>query len=204
MDLASRCASRAWAAFVLGSLSGLLSFQHAATASAAVSAEDALGLCQIEMIPKDIRSTLERRFSGWKVQDPFNLLPQTRQKWATVAPLACPGIATGHFEDSHSVSYALLLVPVDRSANGYKVAVFTAPPGQDFFGFKLLDQGVINASSYFIHSVTIDRVFDKDLKKRFRPKSGDAVLMAVVDDKASAQNVFFWTGESYDHAQVDY
>jgi hypothetical protein len=204
MDFASPRAPRVWAAFVLGSLSGLLSFQHATSASAAVSAEDALGLCQIETIPKDIRGTLERRFYGWKVQDSFNLLPQTRQKWATVAPLACPGIATGHFEDSHSVSYALLLVPADRSANGYKVVVFSAPVGQDFFGFKVLDQGVINASSYFIHSVAIDRVFDKDLKKQFRPKTGDAVLMAVVDDKTSAQNVFFWTGEAYDHAQVDY
>jgi hypothetical protein len=204
MDFASRRASRAWAAFVLSLSSGLFCFQHAAPASAAVSADDALGLCEIEMIPKDIRGTLERRFSGWKVQDSTNLLPQTRQKWATVAPLACPGIASGHFEDSRSISYALLLVPVDRGTNGYKVVVFSAPAGQDFFGFKMLDQGVINASSYFIHSVAIDRVFDKDLKKRFRPKSGDAVLMAVVDDKSSAQNVFFWTGESYDHAQVDY
>src|SRR5881394_2034488 len=123
MDFASRRASRARCALVLSLLSGLSFFQHASFATAAVDADDALGLCQVETIPKDIRDTLERRFYGWKVQESSNLLAQARQKWASIAPLACPGIATGHFEESRSVAYALLLVPVDRSANGYKFVV---------------------------------------------------------------------------------
>src|SRR5712672_3640368 len=102
MDLASLRASNARYAIVLSLLSGLSFFQHASFASAAVDADDALRLCQIDTIPKDIRATLERRFYGWKVQDSSNLLPRVRQKWASLAPLACPGIATGHFEDSHS------------------------------------------------------------------------------------------------------
>jgi len=189
---------------MLSLLSGLSFFQHASLASAAVDADDALGLCQIEMIPKDIRDTLERRFYGWKVQDSSNLLPKTRQKWTTLAPLACPGIASGHFEDTRSVSYALLLVPADRGANGYRIVVFSAPSGQSFFGFKMLDQGTTNASTYFIHAVAVDRVFDSALKKKYRPKYNDGLLMSAVDDKGTTQNVYYWTGESYDHAQVDY
>lgn len=54
---------------VLGLLSGLSCFQYASFAAAAVDSDDALGLCQIETIPKDIRGTLERRFYGWKVQE---------------------------------------------------------------------------------------------------------------------------------------
>lgn len=204
MDFASLRASNARYALVLSLLSGLSFFQHASFAAAAVDADDALDLCQIETVPKDIRATLERRFYGWKVQDSTNLLPKARQKWAAIAPLACPGMAAGHFEDSRSVSYALLLVPIDRSANGYKFVVFSAPSGQSFYGFKMLDQGPINASAFFIHSVAVDRVFDSDLRKKFRPKGSDAIMLAAIDDKTSAQNVFFWTNESYDHAQVDF
>jgi hypothetical protein len=204
MDFASLRASNVRYALVLSLLSGLSFFQHASFANAAVDADDALGLCQVETMPKDIRATLERRFYGWKVQDSANLLPKARQKWAAIAPLACPGIAAGHYEDARSVSYALLLVPADRSANGYKFVVFSAPSGQSFYGFKMLDQGSINASAFFVHAVAMDRVFDSDLKKRFRPKGNEGILLAFADDKSSTQNVFFWAGDSYDHAQVDF
>jgi hypothetical protein len=204
MDFASLRASYARYTLVLSLLSGLPFFQYASFAAAAVDADDALGLCQVDTLPKDIRDTLERRFYGWKVQDSGNLLPKARHRWATIAPLACPGIATGHFEESRSVSYALLLVPVDRSANGYKFVVFSAPPGQSFYGFKMLDQTASNASAFFIHSVAVDRIFDSTLRKQFRPKGNDAILLAYADDKDASQNVFFWKGGSYDHAQVDF
>ena len=204
MDLASLRASKARYTLVLSLLSGLSFLQHASFAAAAVDADDALGLCQIETLPKDIRDTLERRFYGWKIQDSSNLLPKVRQKWAATAPLACPGIAAGHFEDSRSVAYALLLVPVDRNASGYRFVVFSAPSGQSFYGFKMLDQSVLNASTFFIHSVAVDRIFDSPLKKQFRPKANDAILLAFADDKSSSQNVFFWKGESYEHAQLDF
>lgn len=204
MELASLRAFTARYTVVLSLLSGLSFFQHALLASAAVDADDALGLCQVETIPKDIRDTLERRFYGWKVQDSSNLLPRARQRWATIAPLACPGIATGHFEESRSISYALLLVPVDRSANGYKFVVFSAPAGQSFYGFKMLDQAPLNASSFFIHSVAIERVFDSAMKKQFKPKANDGVVLFYADEKIPTQNVFYWKGDSYDHAQIDY
>jgi hypothetical protein len=204
MDLASLHASKARYTLVLSLLSGLSFFQHATFATAAVDADDALGLCQVETLPKDIRDTLERRFYGWKVQDSSNLLPRARQKWATIAPLACPGIATGRFEESRSVAYALLLVPVDRSANGYKFVVFSAPNGQSFYGFKMLDQAPLNASAFFIHSVAIDRVFDSPAKKQFKPKANDGIVLFYVDEKQPTQNVFYWKGDSYDHAQIDY
>jgi hypothetical protein len=204
MEFASLRACKARYTLVLSLLSGLSFFQYASFAAAAVDADDALGLCQVETIPKDIRDTLERRFYGWKVQDSSNLLPRVRQRWATIAPLACPGIATGHFEESRSVSYALLLVPVDRSANGYKFVVFSAPSGQSFYGFKMLDQAPLNASSFFIHSVAIERVFDSAMKKQFKPKANDGVVLFYADEKIPTQNVFYWKGDSYDHAQVDY
>jgi hypothetical protein len=202
MDFASLRASYARYTLVLSLLSGLTCFQYAPFVAAAVDADDASSLCQVDSLPKDIRDTLERRFYGWKIQDSSNLLPKARQKWATIAPLACPGIATGHFEESRSVSYALLLVPVDQSTNGYEFVVFSAPSGQSFYGFKMLAQTASNASAVFIHSVAVDRVFDSSLKKQFRPKANDAILLAYADDESASQNVFFWKGDSYDHARA--
>jgi hypothetical protein len=204
MDFASLRASYARYTLVLSLLSGLTCFQYAPFVAAAVDADDASSLCLVDTLPKDIRDTLERRFYGWKIQDSSNLLPKARQKWTSIAPLACPGIATGHFEESRSVSYALLLVPVEQSANGYKFVVFSAPSGQSFYGFKMLNQTAGNASAFFIHSVAVDRVFDSGLKKQFRPKANDAILLAYADDKSASQNVFFWRGDSYEHAQVDF
>ena len=204
MDFASLRASNVRYALVLSLLSGVSFFQHASFAGAAVDADDAIGLCQMESLPKDIRSTLERRFYGWTVQDSANLLPRVRQKWASIAPPACPGIAAGHYEDSRSVAYALLLVPVDRSVNGYKFVVFSAPPGQSFYGFRMLATGAMNASAFFIHAVEIDRVFDSDLRKKYRPKGSAGIALAFLDENAPSQNVYFWTGESYDHWQMDF
>src|ERR1700680_4242749 len=126
MDFASQRASYARYTLVLSLLSGLSFLQYAPFAGAAVDADDALSLCQVDTLPKDIRDTLERRFYGWKVQESSDLLPKARQKWAAVSPLACPGIASGHFEDAHAVAYALLMVPSDNSANGYKLVLFSA------------------------------------------------------------------------------
>src|SRR5579871_3261807 len=184
MDFALPRASRARHILMLSLLSGLSLFQYASIATAAVEADDALGLCQIESLPQDVRDTLTRRFDGWKIQDSSNLVPKARQKWSTLTPLACPGIASGHFEESRSVSYALLLVPTDSSVVGYRLVVFTAASGQSFYGFKMLDQGTISGSGLFIHAVPVDHIFDAALKKQLRPKAPDTVLMNYVDDKS--------------------
>ena len=204
MDFMPLRASNARYTLMLSLLSGFSFFQHASFANAAVDADDALGLCQVESLPQDIRATLERRFYGWKIQDSINLLPKARQQWSAIAPLACPGIAAGHFEDSRSVSYGLLLVPLDRGANGYKFLVFSAQSGQSFYGFKMLDQGTANASAFFVHTIALDKVLDSGQKKLLRPKGSAGVLLYSIDDKTSTQSVYFWTGASYDHAGADF
>ncbi len=67
-----------------------------------------------------------------------------------------------------------------------------------------LYESPINASALFVHAVAVDRVFDSDLKKKFRAKGSDGILLSFTDDKTDTQNGFFWTGDSYDHAQVDF
>jgi len=55
MVFASLRASYARYILVLSLLSGLTCFQYAPFVAAAVDADDALGLCQVDTLPKDIR-----------------------------------------------------------------------------------------------------------------------------------------------------
>src|SRR5690242_5410897 len=69
----------------------------ARTASAPVvsaqSSDELLGLCRTDSLPADIRGTLERRFTGWKIQEPTDLGTAARERWAAERPLTCPGVA---------------------------------------------------------------------------------------------------------------
>src|SRR5215472_11711135 len=67
-------------------------------------------LCRAESLPPDIRGSLDRNFSAWKIQEPADLSPRARTRWGGARPLACPGIAGGHFQDPKNVSYAVLLI----------------------------------------------------------------------------------------------
>ena len=54
MDFASLRASYARYTLVLSLLSGLSCFQYAPFVAAAVDADEALGMCQVDTLPKDI------------------------------------------------------------------------------------------------------------------------------------------------------
>jgi hypothetical protein len=173
-------------------------------AAATAAPDDVPGTCQDVVLPQDIRHTLERRFAAWKIQMARDLLPEARQAWALTTPLACPGIASGHFADSRAVAYALLLVPANRSVTGYLLVAFSAPPKQPFYSFKLLDQAEIGAGAAFILPVDVDRVFNRDLQKQLRPKAEEAVSLVHVDRKEAFQTIFFWKGDSYEHTQMNF
>lgn len=181
----------------------LLCLLEAFSFSAVVAGpEDSSANCQDVTLPQDIRDTLQRRFAGWKIQLSRDLRPEARKVWAQTTPLACPGIASGHFADSRGITYALLLVPADSSVTGYELVAFSAPPKLTFYGYKLLGQAEVDTGSVFILSVPVERVLDRDARKQLRPKTDDAVSLVHVDGKDTFQNVFFWNGDSYGHTQL--
>ena len=93
-------------------------------------------LCHIDSLPDDVRGSLSRLFSGWKVQEPNDLSARARTRWGEERPLSCPGIATGHFQDPKSASYALLLIQASHSSAAYKVVIYTQQSGGKYYGFK--------------------------------------------------------------------
>jgi hypothetical protein len=90
-----------------------------------ISTVHATGACNVTALPLELQGQLKTKFSSWRVQDTANLKENTKQRWQSEKPLACPGIAIGRFEDPTRISYALLLVPLSNPDSAYRLLVFT-------------------------------------------------------------------------------
>ena len=179
-------------------LAGLVPTLHAA----AGEPEELLDLCKLDALPQDIRGSLSRNFSAWKVLEPADLTARARTRWGSERPLTCPGIASGHFQDAKSASYALLLIPADHSTTAYKVLVFTQQSGQQYYGFKALGQTDSGASDVFIKSVPTVRFFEATSKLVAHSHVSEAVML--VDSAATQAYLYIYSDMSYDREPVSY
>ena len=179
-------------------LAGLVPTLHAA----AGEPEELLDLCKLDALPQDIRGSLSRNFSAWKVLEPADLTARARTRWGSERPLTCPGIAAGHFQDAKSASYALLLIPADHSTTAYKLLVFTQQSGQQFYGFKALGQTDSGASDVFIKSVPTVRFFEATAKLVAHSHVSEAVML--VDSAATQAYLYIYSDMSYDREPVSY
>ena len=197
----SRCALpvRAFCIF-LGCtlLAGLVPTLHAAPGEP----EELLDLCKLDSLPQDIRGSLSRNFSAWKVLEPADLTARARTRWGSERPLTCPGIAAGHFQDAKSASYALLLIPADHSTTAYKLLVFTQQSGQQYYGFKALGQTDSGASDVFIKSVPTVRFFEAASKLVAHSHVSEGVML--VDSAATQAYLYIYSDMSYDREPVSY
>ena len=164
--------------------------------------DELLGLCRVDTLPQDIRGSLSRNFSAWKVQEPTDMSLRARTRWGAERPLTCPGIATGHFHDPKSASYALLLIPANHVSSAFKLLIYTQQSGQPYYGFKAVGQQDTGASDVFITTVATDRFFDSSSKWPAHSKLTEAVML--VDSAASESFVYAWSDASYERTQVNY
>src|SRR5689334_6668992 len=76
------------------------------------------GSCALTVLPVPVQSQLKTAYAAWKVQEVTDLSVNASSSWdhhkKYRPPTECPGIAVGHFQ-GNEVSYAVLLVPADRS-----------------------------------------------------------------------------------------
>jgi hypothetical protein len=173
-------------------------------AAAPGDADELLGLCRLESLPEDIRGSLQRNFSAWKIQEPTDLSPRARERWASERPLACPGIAAGHFQNAKDSGYALLLVAADHATAVFRVVIFSQQAGLKFYGFKVIAQAGGGASNFFVHSVAVTKFFEGESKWGFRSRPSDGVLIIDSTENERDADMYFWADESYQHKQVHY
>jgi hypothetical protein len=164
--------------------------------------DELLGLCRVENLPKDIRNSLSRNFSAWKVQDPNDLSARARTRWGEERPLTCPGIAAGHFQDPKNDSYALLLVPLNRTSNAYKLLIYTQQSGQQYYGFKAVGQAETGGNDVFIATVPTVRFFEATSKWVARSRVSEAVML--VDAAGRQAFLYIWSDLAYEQEQVNY
>src|SRR5712664_69126 len=143
-------------------LSALLLAQGAARPSQSPT------LCNVESLSSDIQNRLKEEYSSWKIQEPAGLSQRAREAWEPEKPLACPGIAVGHFESAKSLSYAVLLVPTGHPDEGYRFLAFSQKLD------KLDEKG---AANYYIQSTPISKFFDEASRKKFQAHTKDGILL---------------------------
>ena len=159
-------------------------------------------LCKIESLPPDIRSSLNRNFSNWKIQSPADLSPRARTRWGESRPLSCPGIAGGHFQDTRNASYALLLIPATDPNGSYRMLVYTQQSGQQFYGFKAVAQSDAGASDVFVQTVATGSFPEATARYVAHSKINEAILL--LDSAASAGWLLIWSDGGYQREQVNY
>jgi hypothetical protein len=160
--------------------------------------------CKLESLPDDIRGTLTRRFGEWRVQEPTDLSGSAHARWAAESPPACPGIATGRFQNEKDTAYALLLIPTDRSDSEFSVVVFTQQPkAKGIYGYKLVEHGEAGASDTFLLSTTASKYLQVDSIWKSRSRPQDSLLLVSVGAKKEAY-VYYWVNDSYQRQAVSF
>jgi len=162
-------------------------------------------LCKLDLLPSDIQNRLKQEYGAWKIQEPADLSKGARERWASERPLACPGIAVGHFRSAKTPSYAILLVPTGHTDGGYRFVVFSqkaGDPGYEARVIDVLDQN--GAANYFIERAPISKFFDAPSRKKFQAYTVDGILLVDSAENEYEVEVYFWSGSRYRHEPIDY
>ncbi len=98
-----------------------------------------------DVLPSDAKAVIQQRFPDLRPKNLADLNEDDRKLWLEAHPKACPGIASGHFENPRRVAYAILLVPKNGDAAQYKVVVLSKEAEQ--YAVRVLDEGSFSANS---------------------------------------------------------
>ena len=161
--------------------------------------------CRLDSLPSPIQNRLQEQYGSWKIQEPADLSPHAHERWEAEKPLACPGIASGHFESTKTPSYAILLVPAEHADKSYRLLVFNREPGKPGYANNLIEKSdEQGASNYFIHNTPISKFFDEQSRKKFQAHAPDGILVLESAENEYGVEVYFWSGGRYRHEPVDH
>lgn len=160
-------------------------------------------ICKTEILPETVQDRLKQEFSSWTVQKPLGLSLNARKRWESEKPVQCPGIAIGQFENTKSLSYAVLLVAQGHADAGYKLLVFSPKPGQAY-EMRSLDSGDNEAPNFFIHTVPMSKFFDDESRRKFQAYTSDGILLVDAAGQEYEVDVYFWANGTYRHQPIDY
>jgi hypothetical protein len=160
--------------------------------------------CSLSTLPSEIQQRLKEDFGSWKVQASENLSERARQTWDGKKPSGCPGIAVGLFQNVNTLSYALLLVPVDHPNSGYRFVVFSRNAGQPSYAATVVEKlDGHGAANYFVRKVPVKEFFSEESKKKFQAQATEAILMVDSAEQEYGTEIYFWSNGRYRHEPAD-
>ena len=167
--------------------------------------KQALVLCQLDSLPPVIQRHLREEYGSWRIQEPADLSQRAHEAWEPEKPLACPGIAIGHFESAKTLSYAVLLVPRGHADEGYRFLAFSQKPGQQRYEIRVLDKlDEKGAANYYIQSAPISKFFDGPSRRKFQAYTKDGILLTDSGENEYGVEVYFWSAGRYRREPIDY
>lgn len=183
---------------------GLLAAHPQRLAAAAPGdADGLLRLCLLESLPEDIRGSLQRHFSDWKIQEPAELSRSAHDRWAAEQPTSCPGIAAGHFLNGKDTAYALLLIPTDRTDPESVLVVFTQAAIKGIYAYKIVERLAAGGSDTFILTTPIAKYLQAESLRKSQLRQPESILLVTAGAKTEAF-VYYWEKDSYQSQPVDY
>ena len=165
--------------------------------------------CTLESLPDELQVRLRTDYASWKIQDFSSLSPKAKARWHGERPHPgqmepdCPGIAVGHFK-TDQLSFAVLLVPIDKPDAAYRLVIFTLSGGTAPGSLVTADQWDNGgAANYFIRRVHIAKVFSTEWVRKFKVTAKDGVMSVEAAENEYGVDVYFWANGQYRHEPID-
>lgn len=107
--------------------------------------------CNTNFIPGSILSLMKYSFVKWRIKNERDFDDSHRASWIKTKPGLCPGIAKGHFVNSQTEDYAILLVSKDHKKQSYKVVVFSPKGGK-------INSYLVESGQHFMERIAVSRI----------------------------------------------
>jgi len=161
-------------------------------------------LCQVGALPSSMQESLIHDYPTWRIQAPDDLSPRARDRWEAEKPSQCPGIASGQFEGTQKLFFAVLLVPINGNDVGYILLVSSGNNAKRPNLVRIDNSKDAKPSNFFVREVRIGRFFDTASKKKFRVAAQQGILFVDAGESEYETDIFFWSGGTYRREPIDY
>jgi hypothetical protein len=149
--------------------------------------------CGDAALPAQARLLIKKRFPGWRIKLPSDLVDFDKRAWTQEHPKGCPGIAVGHFEDGSQVAYGLLLIPKLAPAVGSKIVVVGQSEAAGDYSLRILAQDPGSDSGLVISRVKPGRYPGFDTTQSVRLKLDGLEVEWI--EKSSV--LYYWRNGEY-------
>jgi hypothetical protein len=166
--------------------------------------------CTLESLPDELQVRLRTDYASWKIQDFPSLSVKAKARWHSERRQPgqmepnCPGVAVGEFRTSQ-LSYAILLVPIEKPDAAYLLVIFTFSGGTAPGSLETADQWDNGgAANYFIRRVRIAEVFSGEWVSKLKVATKDGVMSVEAAENEYGVDVYFWANGLYRHEPIDH